>query len=271
MDEEVEPRLGEVLTKDEDGNYSVTLVDHTFREDDYTKTPNIRIAIVPDGAVSKKAHLSFEVTHKALEKPYQNYSPILQNEHLYRDQTTRVEDSISYMIYGVDLRVNDESDTRPTVYRIRAANKRGAVSATLTVRHVTLAIACTEYFAQHPEDKENSAVQLCRDWVEYKKQQDGLKEDQSKNEAPAATQEPDNPASDHSNGAGGSGHSSCAHFEQGRCWDEIEEQAADDAEWDRFFGEYGGSYNPPDGCTGICEDFYEDAYNDEYSDSYYGP
>lgn len=45
MDEEVEPRLGEVLTKDEDGNYSVTLVDHTFREDAYTKTPNIRIGI----------------------------------------------------------------------------------------------------------------------------------------------------------------------------------------------------------------------------------
>lgn len=58
--------------------------------------------------------------------------------------------------------------------------------------------------------------------------------------------------------------SGCIHYEAGRCWDEIEDEAYENGRWDRDFGSYGGGYNPPNDCTGICEDIYDEAYTQGY-------
>lgn len=58
----------------------------------------------------------------------------------------------------------------------------------------------------------------------------------------------------------------CIHFEAGRCWDDIEDEAYDYGRWDKEFGRYGDGYNPPDDCTGLCEDIYDDAYHEGYDE-----
>lgn len=58
----------------------------------------------------------------------------------------------------------------------------------------------------------------------------------------------------------------CVHYENGVCWDELEEQAYDDGRWDKAYGRYGDGYNPPDDCTGFCADLYDDIYEEGYDD-----
>lgn len=54
------------------------------------------------------------------------------------------------------------------------------------------------------------------------------------------------------------------HYEAGRCWDEIEDGAYESGQRDKEFGYYGGGYNPPDECTGVCEDAYNESYTQGY-------
>lgn len=58
----------------------------------------------------------------------------------------------------------------------------------------------------------------------------------------------------------------CIHYENGVCWDELEEQAYDDGRWDKAYGHYGDGYNPPDDCTGFCADLYDDIYEEGFYD-----
>lgn len=120
-----------------------------------------------------------------------------------------------------------------TKLTITAENTAGKVEKTLTVTKTTYREACDA----NPANKTN---RYCSHF--YKTE-----------ETPAPT------LPNHS----GSG---CVHYESGQCWDEIEDEAYENGRWDKDFGSYGGGYNPPANCTGICKDIYDEAYMQGYED-----
>lgn len=118
-----------------------------------------------------------------------------------------------------------------TKFTIIAENVAGKVEKTLTVTKTTHRAACDA-------DPANQTHRYCSHF--YK------------------TEDKPVPTLPNYSGSG------CIHYEAGQCWDEIEDKAYEDGQWDRDFGNYGGGYNPPDGCTGICEDIYDEAYTEGY-------
>lgn len=61
---------------------------------------------------------------------------------------------------------------------------------------------------------------------------------------------------------------SCLHYEEGRCWDELEDEAYSAGLYDARYGHYGGSYIEDDDCDAVCQDILIDAYEEGYYDSY---
>ena len=61
---------------------------------------------------------------------------------------------------------------------------------------------------------------------------------------------------------------SCLHYEEGRCWDELEDEAYSAGLYDARYGYYGGSYIEDDDCDAVCQDILIDAYEEGYYDSY---
>ena len=61
---------------------------------------------------------------------------------------------------------------------------------------------------------------------------------------------------------------SCLHYEEGRCWDKLEDEAYSTGLYDARYGYYGGSYIEDDDCDAVCQDILIDAYEEGYYDSY---
>lgn len=122
-----------------------------------------------------------------------------------------------------------------TKFTIIAENATGKVEKTLTITKTTHRAACDA-------DPANQTYKYCSHF--YKTE--------------------NKPAPTLPNYSGPNTSSGCAHYEAQQCWDEIEDEAYEKGQWDRDFGSYGGGYNPPDGCTGICEDIYDEAYTQGY-------
>lgn len=250
-----EPLLGEEIIKDSDGNYYVTLTDHRINySDDYDKTPDLEITISPKNATLEKGNPTLTITKLAANKSSSHH---YDNSDL-KDQATTLDKKFSFMIDGGDLRYNENADVEPTKYRLTAKNKRGETSVFLTINRYPLYKACELYDTNHPDRNAVNDVPLC------KKRADDY---EKKNTSSSGQNNSTHGSFDYlfDNNSGGTG-STCIHYEAGRCWDELEDQAYDDGYWDKNYGYHGAGYNPPDDCTGTCLDIYDDAYYEGYDD-----
>ncbi|MBQ8992406.1 hypothetical protein IJ090_03175 [Candidatus Saccharibacteria bacterium] len=60
---------------------------------------------------------------------------------------------------------------------------------------------------------------------------------------------------------------SCWHYVSGRCYDDLEDEAAAAGYYDRLNGDYEGrSFDYPDDCDAECQDILEESYYDGYYD-----
>lgn len=254
-DPDLEPLLGEEIIQDEDGNYFVTLTDHRLYSDDSDKTPDLKVTITPESATLKKADATLKITQFAVQNPSSR-----TNDSSRKNQVTTLDENFVYTINGSKIRYNEDPTVEPTVYRIVAKNKRGESSATLTVTRYPLYKACEIYNAEHPGRSAADDVPLCGKRADYIKQHEASSNSSSSNSS--------NPASNNSNnsstGKPGSSGSSCLHYEAGRCWDDLEEAAYSQGQYDKIYGHYGASYYESDNCDYICQSILEDAYDEGY-------
>ncbi len=85
-------------------------------------------------------------------------------------------------------------------------------------------------------------------------------------ETPAQTEKPTTQTPSNSNSNTPSYGNVCVHYEYGRCWDNLEDEAYDAGRWDGSYGYYGDSYYESDNCDDLCQDIMEDAYDEGYYD-----
>lgn len=85
-------------------------------------------------------------------------------------------------------------------------------------------------------------------------------------ETPAQTEKPTTQTPSNSSSSTPSYGNVCIHYEYGRCWDDLEDEAYDAGRWDSSYGYYGDSYYESDGCDDLCQDIMEDAYDEGYYD-----
>lgn len=228
------PTLGEQVVEDADGNYSVILNDHRRYADQYDCTPDIRVEMTPKNATLDKAEAQLTI----------------KRENSGEEEVV-VRNWFSYTIDGSKLYNNEHADLEPTVYTITAKNAVGQVSKTLTITRYPLYYVCGLYDETHPGHSAIEEISLCRERHEY-----DIKEEQSAGSGNISGSASSRP----------SASSGCVHYEYGSCWDELEDRAYDDGRFDSVYGNWGGAYNPPDDCTGVCLDIYEDAYYEGYGD-----
>lgn len=135
-----------------------------------------------------------------------------------------------------------------TTYTIIAKNSAGELQKTLVITKLTTSDACAKY------DPDNTR-EACRSF-------------QEKAEKDAKHAEFMN-SWDTSNSTS-AGATSCLHYEQGKCWDDVESAGYNDGYWDGINGTYNGNYFDSlgtDNCNQFCEDVYEDAYQEGYADA----
>lgn len=252
-----EPLLGEVIVQDEDGNYSITLTDHRIHVDDSDKTPNLKITISPENATRKKADTTLKITQFATQN---SLSWIDSSNN--KNQITTLDENFTYTINGSKIRYNEDSAVEPTVYRIVAENKRGESFATLTVTRYPLYKACEIYNAEHPGRSAADDVPLCGKRADYIKQHETSSSSSNSSSSSSAS----NNSNNSSTGKPSSSGSSCLHYEAGRCWDDLEEAAYSQGQYDKIYGHYGDSYYESDNCDYICQSILEDAYDEGYDD-----
>lgn len=252
---DIEPLLGEGISRDEEGNYFITIIDHRIHSKDYDKTPDIEISIVPENATLRKARATLTITQLAMENP-----PAWFSSYVSKNQTTTLDDKFTFTIYGSKVRYNENSDVEPTKYHIVAKNKLGEVSTMLTVTRYPLYKACELYDANHPGHSAAVDIPLCKeraDYIENNKPYSGS----SSNSSNSNQTKPNNSSS-----RPNSASSTCSHYEAGRCWDSLEEEAYSQGQWDKLYGQYGDSYYESSGCDSICQSILEDAYDEGYGD-----
>lgn len=85
-------------------------------------------------------------------------------------------------------------------------------------------------------------------------------------ETPTQTEKPTTQTPSNSNSSTPSYGNICIHYEYGRCWDDLEDEAYDAGRWDGSYGYYGDSYYESDDCDDLCQDIMEDAYDEGYYD-----
>ena len=85
----------------------------------------------------------------------------------------------------------------------------------------------------------------------------------SPTKTPEETKTPDYSEKSDSGSSADSTESRCLHYEEGQCWDEVEEEAYSAGYLDATDGSGHMRYT---GCSGICEDIYADAYDEGYYD-----
>ncbi|MBR3256356.1 hypothetical protein IKG10_01665 [Candidatus Saccharibacteria bacterium] len=59
---------------------------------------------------------------------------------------------------------------------------------------------------------------------------------------------------------------SCYHEEDGRCWDDLEDEAYSAGLYDNQFGYYGATLEYAEDCNALCREIIEDAYDEGYAD-----
>ncbi len=258
---DAEPLLGEEITLGTDGNYYLTLTDHRLSVDQSDDALDVKIKIIPENATLTKAKTTLTITKVAREKPSSGDSWGTFYDDEYQDETIRLDDKTEYTINGDALRNNEHSEVEPTKYIITVKNKVGETTKTLIITKYPLYHACSLYNKTHPEKSAIDDISLCQKRAAEDERRSKLNNSATNN----------NPSSSNSSSQSSSSKptnltSVCIHYEAGRCWDDLENEAYGNGLWDKDFGDLGGGYNPPDGCTGVCEDIYEDAYYEGYYD-----
>ncbi|MBR2709637.1 hypothetical protein IKE72_00990 [Candidatus Saccharibacteria bacterium] len=71
-----------------------------------------------------------------------------------------------------------------------------------------------------------------------------------------------------SNGGGSGRGTSCYHFSNGKCWDDMESEAYSMGLYDHMYGDYGTSLYYEDDCDRECQDLLEDAYDEGWYDAH---
>ena len=251
-----EPLLGEEIYEcgDDADTYCVTITDHKIYADQYDNSPDIKIKIEPKNATFAKAKTTLTIKKVAVSQ--NKNTPSWLSAEDFKDQVTTLDDKFEYTIYGDKLRMNENSDVEPTKYVITAKNKAGTDTKTLIVTRYPLYHACALYSENHPGKSSTEDVGLCKERAEYNEKH---KPSTTTTTTTTTTSKPSSSSSSNKPSSSTTG-SVCYHYESGRCWDDIENEAYSSGMWDKNYGYEGGSYAPPSGCTGVCEDIYEDAY-----------
>ena len=255
---DLEPLLGEELIQGENGNCSVTITDHRIYVDDSDKTPDLKITITPENATLKKAGATLKITQLAMQNP-----PSWVNGSNNKNQVTTLDEKFVFTIDGSKIRYNENSGVEPTVYRIVAKNRRGESSATLTVTRYPLYKACVIYNSEHPGRSAADNVPLCGKRADYIKQHEASSSSNNSNFNNSDSNAPNNSGSTSKPSSAGF---SCLHYEAGRCWDDLEEEAYIQGQWDKLYGDYGDSYYESNNCDHVCQSILEDAYDRGYDD-----
>lgn len=147
-----------------------------------------------------------------------------------------------------------------TKFTVTAKNEAGEMQKDFVIIKTSVAKVCQEQGEMYDYDFAKLVEPLesyCKDWYAYVQNQNGSSSNNN------------NSTNNGSGGQTGSNTSSgnvCIHYEYGRCWDDLEDQAYSSGQWDRLFGTEGDDYNPPDWCTGVCADIYEYSYYEGYDD-----
>lgn len=142
---------------------------------------------------------------------------------------------------------NQDFPLGETKFTITASNSAGEVSQVVIVRKISVSDKCTSYnndFAKLAD----SLNTYCKAWKSYI----------DKNNTPASSTNQSSPSS--------STGTTCRHYESGRCWDDLEDEAYSQGQYDKHYGRYGTSHYEPDDCDSLCQDILEDAYNEGYND-----
>lgn len=148
---------------------------------------------------------------------------------------------------------NQEFPLGETKIMVTASNSAGEVSREITVRKVSVAERCQPYNGDFSKLVLSMRV-YCGAWKDYT--------EKLENAGKPAQSRP----SGASSGPHSSSGSACLHYEAGRCWDDLEEEAYARGRYDKHYGYYGGSYYESDDCDEVCRDILEDAYNQGYED-----
>ncbi len=253
--DEAEPLLGEEVYKcGNDETYCVTITDHKIYAQQYDGSPDIKIKVEPKNATFAKAKTTLSVKKVAAAR--NSDTPVWLSDSNFKDEITTLDKSFEYVIDGEKLRMNEHSEIEPTKYIITAKNKAGSTTKTLIVTKYPLYHACALYTESHPGRLSIDDIKLCKERAEY-----------SENSGSSSTttnvpesNSPSNLSKPGSSSTNSDSGSHCYHYEFGRCWDDIEDEAYESGMRDKYYGYEGGNYAPPSDCVGICEDIYEDAY-----------
>lgn len=260
-----EPLLGEEISLGADGNYYLTLTDHRLSVEQSDDALDVKIKIIPENATLAKAKTTLTITKVARTSQDSNRSWLFSDDE-YKNQVTQLEDDFEYTIDGEKLRNNEHSGIEPTKYIITAKNKAGESSKTLIITKYPLYHACALYSEAHPGSSSINDIELCRARSERDAERSNTDNPSTGGTYNSSNSAPDSNHSQTQKTPSSSTTSTCIHYEFGRCWDDIEDEAYSNGLWDKNFGDLGGGYNLPDDCTGVCEDIYEDSYYEGYYD-----
>lgn len=131
---------------------------------------------------------------------------------------------------------------------ITASNSAGEVSKTIIVNKVSVAEQCAGYGGNF-ENLVSSMKSYCSSWQTYNNHSTNTSIVQS---------------TSNSSSKANSSSSACAHYEAGRCWDDLENAAYGQGQYDKTYGSYGKSYYETENCDSTCQDILDDAYNEGY-------
>lgn len=264
---DIEPLLGETITQDGNGDYYVTLTDHCISYDNScSNTPDIKVEVKAEGDSSKKIKAELSVTQVGMKRtsdmPFwmQSDNEYFENKVLYKGE------NLSYTINGDDLRFNESSYNaeQPTKFIIEAKNDEGSERITLTVTKFPVYMACKQYGEEHSGSNDVNDVKLCRDRQEHLAKKEAEKAEKEKAEAERKNNAANSGNGTSNGGTSGGASQTCAHYEAGRCWDDLELEAYDQGRYDKAYGRYGQSYYESGDCNSVCQSILEEAYDEGY-------
>ena len=221
-----------------EGIIYITISDKNFSENNESHLTNngkIRFNVKSENAEKKQANLEW-IIEIGDEKYERNSLPAAIETHIF--------DSDFSLKYG------------ETTAKITAKNKLGEISKTVIITKLNTEKECAK--------SENAKIDLCKKLIAAN-QADAEKEAeriQNIVPTPAYGYEKDTTFNGTANTIG------CSYERYGKCWDDVIEQAENDAWSDAYmYGDDFKSYMNYRGCEGVCADIYDDAYWDARDDA----
>lgn len=196
-----------------------------------------------------------------------DYLKISVSEDAKKSSSEKIEVSISGGITreNIDGSItlnNQDFPKGETKFTVTARNSVGEVSKTVIVNKVSVAEECARYDKEYNGDftKLVDAVErYCKAWKSY------TEKNQKEQSKPSNT---GTPSGGVTSSSGSATSRTCAHYEAGRCWDDLEMEAYDQGRYDKTYGSYGQGYYGSDDCDAVCDDILSDAYEEGYYDGW---